>query len=60
MIITKKLSIGGWAYAFGPYEDNPIPFDTVVRRLGELDFDGVEIGAFEPHIYPEDYPMKND
>jgi sugar phosphate isomerase/epimerase len=58
--MAKKLSIGSWAYAFGPYEDNPIPFDTVVRRLGELGFDGVEIGAFKPHIHPDDYPMKSD
>lgn len=55
-----KLSIGSWAYAFGPYADNPIPFDVVVKRLAELGFDGVEIGAFKPHIHPEDYPMKSD
>jgi len=55
-----KLSIGSWAYTFGPYEDNPIPFDAVCKKLGELDFDGVEIGAFRPHIHPDDYPMKKD
>lgn len=48
--MAKKLSIGSWAYAFGPYEDNPIPFDTVVKTLSELEFDGIEIGAFKPHI----------
>ncbi|MBI4587104.1 MAG: sugar phosphate isomerase/epimerase [Planctomycetes bacterium] len=58
--MAKKLSIGTWAYAFGPYQNNPVPFDTVVRRLGELGFDGVEIGAFKPHIHPEDYPMDCD
>jgi len=58
--MAKKLSIGTWAYAFGPYQDNPVPFDTVVRKLGELGFDGVEIGAFRPHLYPEDYPMCAD
>ena len=55
-----KLSIGSWAYAFGPYENDPVPFDVVVKRLGELGFDGVEVGAFAPHIHPEDYPMKSD
>lgn len=55
-----KLSIGSWAYTFGPYEDHPIPFDTVVKTLSELGVDGVEIGAFPPHIHPEDYPMKKD
>jgi len=58
--MAKKLSIGSWAYAFGPYEDNPIPFDKVVQRLGELNFDGVEIGGFRPHIHPDDYPNKSD
>lgn len=58
--MAKKLSIGSWAYAFGPYTDNPIPFDTVVRRLSELNFDGVEVGGFRPHIHPDDYPMKSD
>jgi sugar phosphate isomerase/epimerase len=58
--MAKKLSIGSWAYTFGPYEDNPVPFDTVVKRLSELEFDGVEIGAFKPHIDINDYPMKKD
>lgn len=58
--MTKKLSIGTWAYAFGPYQDNPVPFDTVVKKLGELGFDGVEIGAFKPHIHPDDYPETAD
>ena len=55
-----KLSIGSWAYTFGPYEDHPIPFDTVVRTLSELGFDGIEVGGFKPHIFPDDYPMKKD
>jgi len=58
--MAKKLSIGSWAYCFGPYQDNPIPFDKVVRQLGEYGFDGVEIGAFRPHIHPDDYPMRAD
>jgi len=58
--MPKKLSIGTWAYAFGPYQDNPIPFDAVVRGLGKLGFDGVEIGGFKPHVHPDDYPMKAD
>jgi sugar phosphate isomerase/epimerase len=58
--MAKKLSIGSWAYTFGPYTQNPVPFDTVVKRLGELGFDGVEIGAFKPHIDINDYPMRSD
>lgn len=58
--MTKLLSIGTWAYTFGPYESNPVPFDAVVRKLGELKYDGVEIGAFKPHIHPDDYPTDAD
>ncbi|MBI2193826.1 MAG: sugar phosphate isomerase/epimerase [Planctomycetes bacterium] len=58
--MAKKLSIGSWAYTFGPYTDHPVPFDKVVKKLGTLRFDGVEVGAFRPHIHPDDYPMKSD
>ena len=58
--MAKKLSIGSWAYAFGPYEKNPVPFETVVVELGKLGFDGIEIGSFAPHIEIDDIPMKSD
>jgi sugar phosphate isomerase/epimerase len=58
--MAKKLSIGTWAYAFGPYSKNPIPFDTVVREVSRLGYDGVEIAGTRPHIFPDDYPMKAD
>ena len=58
--MSKKISIGTWAYTFGPYQDNPVPFDTVVRRVAQLGLDGVEIGAFRPHVHPDDYPMDDD
>ena len=58
--MAKKLSIGSWAYAFGPYQNNPVPFDTVVRTLGDYGFDGIEIGAFRPHVHPDDFPMQAD
>jgi sugar phosphate isomerase/epimerase len=47
-----KTSIGSWAYTIGPYASNPIPFDTVITKLKELGFDGVELGAFPPHPNP--------
>ena len=34
-----QLSIGSWAYCFGPYQSNPVPFDTVIEKLGQLGFD---------------------
>ena len=39
----KKISVGTWAYIWGGYADKPIPFPTVVKRLKELKFDGIEL-----------------
>src|SRR5512143_484364 len=46
----KKISVGTWAYIWGGYADKPIPLATVVKRLQELGLDGVEMGAFDPHL----------
>ena len=37
----KKISIGSWAYCFGPYKDNPVDFHTVIHKLQDLGLDGV-------------------
>lgn len=50
--MSKRSSIGSWAYTIGPYASNPIPFETVIAKLKELGFDGVELGAFPPHPNP--------
>ncbi len=54
----KKLSIGSWAYCFGPYQENPVDFETVVKKLGELGMDGVEFGAFAPHPNPDSHKTR--
>lgn len=54
----KRISIGSWAYAIGPYEDKPIPWDEVVSTLKSLNFQGVELGAFGEHPNPDNYPDK--
>lgn len=53
-----RLSIGSWAYCFGPYKDNPVPFHTVIKKLSELGFDGVELGGFPPHPHPAEFNTK--
>lgn len=53
-----QISIGSWAYCFGPYQANPVPFDTVIEKLGELKFDGVELGGFPPHPNPAQLDTK--
>jgi sugar phosphate isomerase/epimerase len=55
-----KLSIGTWAYMFGPYESNPVPLDEVLGTLSKLKFDGVELAGFKPHAHPDDYPSAAD
>ena len=51
----KKIAVGTWAYIWGGYEDDPIPFPTVVENLAKMGFDGIEFGAFPPHLNVEDY-----
>jgi sugar phosphate isomerase/epimerase len=50
--MSKRISIGSWAYTIGPYGDKPVDFDTVLTTLKQLGFDGVELGAFPPHPNP--------
>ncbi|MHC4510464.1 MAG: sugar phosphate isomerase/epimerase family protein [Planctomycetota bacterium] len=52
----KKISIGSWAYTIGPYADNAVAWEEVIKKLAELGFDGVELGGFPPHPNPDDMP----
>ena len=51
-----KISLGTWAFSFGPLADNPISWNAVAQRAAEAGYDGVEICGFAPHISLEDYP----
>lgn len=55
----KRIAMGSWAYAIGPYEKDPIDFDTVAGKVKDLGFDGLELGAFPPHPNPNDMPEKS-
>ncbi len=46
----KKTSIGTWAYIWGGYKEAPIAFDVALDKLKSLGFDGIEFGAFAPHL----------
>ncbi len=50
--MSKRISIGSWAYTIGPYASSPIDFETVCSKLKALGFQGVELGAFPPHPNP--------
>ena len=58
--MSKRSSIGSWAYTIGPYGSNPIDFDTVCKTLKGLGFDGVELGGFPPHPNPGNPNGPND
>jgi sugar phosphate isomerase/epimerase len=51
-----KVSLGSWAFSFGPFADNPIPFEKIVERLSEAGYDGIEICGFPPHVTLAEYP----
>jgi sugar phosphate isomerase/epimerase len=51
----KKVSVGTWAYIFGPYTDKPVPFDTCLQKIKALGFDGLELGAWPPHPTPQEF-----
>lgn len=49
--MTKKLSIGSWAYIFNQAEPTN-DFHTIVHKLADLGYEGVELGGFAPHPSP--------
>jgi sugar phosphate isomerase/epimerase len=51
-----KISLGSWAFSFGPFAGNPIPFEKTVERLSSAGYDGIEICGFPPHVTPDRYP----
>jgi sugar phosphate isomerase/epimerase len=50
-----KLSLGSWAFSFGPFSNEPWPFPRVLEFIAEAGYDGVEINGFRPHPHPDDY-----
>jgi sugar phosphate isomerase/epimerase len=55
--MTKKLSIGSWAYIFN--QDKPTTdFHEILHKLQHLGWDGVELGSFGAHPTPVSHPTK--
>ena len=50
-----RVSVGTWAFAFGPYQVHPWPFRRVCEYAAETGYDGVEINGFRPHPHPDDF-----
>ncbi len=58
--MSKRTSIGTWAYSIGPYAESPIPFPEVVEKLHALGFDGLELGGFGVHPNPDLQKTKDE
>ncbi|OXS54491.1 hypothetical protein B1A99_26440 [Cohnella sp. CIP 111063] len=54
--MNPKLSIGSWAFAFGPFAADPWPFERVLEYAAQAGYDGVEINGFAPHPTPDSHP----
>jgi sugar phosphate isomerase/epimerase len=55
--MTKKLSIGTWAYIFN--QEKPTnDFHEILHKLEHLGYDGVELGSFGVHPTPFTHPTK--
>jgi len=58
--MSKRISIGTWAYSIGPYGDSPVPFTEVVEKLHALGFNGLELGGFGVHPNPDLQKSKDE
>ena len=52
---TAKISLGSWAFSFGPFESDPWSWDRFVDFTADNGYDGVEINAQAPHPHPDQY-----
>jgi sugar phosphate isomerase/epimerase len=57
--MNPKISIGSWAFAFGPFAKAPWDFARIMKYAHEAGYDGVEINGFLPHPTPENYTTKS-
>src|ERR1700712_3048284 len=51
---SPKISLGSWAFSFGPFEQNPWDFDRFCEYAATRGYDGVEINGFRPHPHDSD------
>jgi sugar phosphate isomerase/epimerase len=50
-----KISLGSWAFSFGPYAGDPVPLVRIVERVAQCGYDGIELSGFPPHVALDDY-----
>lgn len=54
-VMNPKISIGSWAFAFGPFEKEPWSISRVLEYAQTAGYDGVEINGFYPHPHPDQF-----
>lgn len=52
---SPRLSFGSWAFAFGPYAQDPWSFQRICSFVAQAGYDGIEINGFRPHPHPDDF-----
>ena len=55
--MSARISIGTWAYLFNQ-EEPTTDFHTILHKLQDLGYDGVELGSFGPHPSPATHPTR--
>jgi sugar phosphate isomerase/epimerase len=53
-----KISLGSWAFSFGPWAADPIGFEATARHLAQAGYDGIDVCGFPPHITLDKYQSK--
>ena len=51
---APQLSLGSWAFSFGPFESEPWGFERFCEYAAAKGYDGVEINGFRPHPHDQD------
>lgn len=53
-----KLSYNTWGYSSFPSWLPAYPLEETIKRLARIGYDGIEIGAWSPHAFPETTTQK--
>ncbi len=54
--MSKKLSIGSWAFVFN--QEVVLDFHQTLHKLQHMKFEGIELGSFGAHPTPRSHPTK--
>ncbi len=52
---VKKVSLGSWAFTFGPHAEEPLSLLETARRAARSGYEGLELSGFSPHASPDEY-----